>query len=51
MLRDVDLNSLKSCVSEFNAFLVPAVDEGLAGRPAGCIGILVRNSVRMSKLI
>ena len=45
MLRDVDLNLPKSCVSEFNVFLVPAVHAGIARRPAGGIDILVRNSL------
>ena len=45
MLRDVDLNLLALSVCEVNAFLVPAVHEGMANQPAGDIGILIGSSL------
>ena len=47
MLRDVDLCLLGSVSNDFNCFASPAKHDGLVGRPAGGLCILVRKSLKI----
>ena len=47
MLRDVDFCLLVSVSFDFNCFASPAEHDGLVGRPAGGLCILVRKSLKI----